>query len=74
MSDYRNKTEDTASNFIRNILGNNNIPGGFKSELNDLSNNLLGKKRKFPDDALIEKEEKNSNQRLAVFCGNIFRI
>ena len=67
MSDYRNKTEDSASDFIRNILGNNSVPEELKSELKDLSNDFLGEKRKFPADTLIGKEEKTRNRKLAVF-------
>ena len=66
ISSFRNKTEDSASDFIRNILGNNSVPEELKSELNDISKDFLGKKRKFPFDALIEKGEKTRNRELAV--------
>ena len=74
MSDYRNKTEDSrnktedsASDFIRKILENDSVPDELKSELKDLSNDFLGKRREVPFDALIEKEEKARNKKLSVF-------
>ena len=67
MLGYRNKTEDSASDFIRNILGNNSVPEEFKSELKDLSNDFLGKRREVPFNALIEKEEKARNKKHSVF-------
>ena len=44
MLGYRNKTEDSASDFIRNILGNNSVQEEFKSELKSILYDFSEKK------------------------------
>ena len=66
MSNYRNKTEDSASDFIRNILENDSVPEELKSELKALLDDFSAKRREFIPQALIEKEEKTRNRKLAV--------
>jgi hypothetical protein len=67
MSNSRNKTEDSASDFIRNILRNKGFTEEFKSELKALLDDFSAKRREFIPHALIEKEEKTRNRKLAVF-------
>ena len=66
MSNYRNKTEDSSSDFIKNILGNNSVPEQLKSDLKALLDDFSAKRKEVPFDALIEKEEKTRNRKLAV--------
>ena len=66
ISSFRNKTEDSASDFIRNILGNNSVPEELKSELKALLDDFSAKRRKFIPQELIEEEEKTRNRKLAV--------
>ena len=66
MLNYRNKTEDSASDFIRNILENDSVQEELKSELKALLDDFSAKRREFIPQALIEKEEKTRNRKLAV--------
>ena len=66
MSNYRNKTEDSASDFIRKILENDSVPEQLKSDLKALLDDFSAKRKEVPFDALIEKEEKTRNRKLAV--------
>jgi hypothetical protein len=68
MSNSRNKTEDSASSFIRNILGNNSISKQFKSELKALLDDFSAKRREFIPHALIEKEEKRREKSQPKAC------
>jgi uncharacterized membrane protein YheB (UPF0754 family) len=67
MLNYGNKTEDSASDFIRKILENDSVPEQLKSDLKALKDDFLGKRKEVPFDALIEKEEKARNKKLSVF-------
>ena len=66
MTNYGNKTEDSASDFMRNILENDSVPEQLKSDLKALKDDFSEKRRKFIPQALIEKEEKTRNRKLAV--------
>ena len=66
ISSFRNKTEDSASDFIRNILGNNSVPEELKSELKALLDDFSAKRRKFIPQELIKEGGKTRNRELAV--------